>query len=456
LSTSVNISSSWKQEVNRRVAAHLNRKNPLTAEQEAAQEIRPSPGSRAAQAAARVAARYAAAPSYSEMLANEARAAMMAAEAASRAAQEAHAAAQSVLDSLEAAASADRTTEEMHRTASARVLREETALAYQRESALVDRDDWAERGASPTLEPAPPNAAHTMRPEEEPAFAIRWEPDLPVRQPEQVPVRPRHDSDLFDYGVQDWPEPGSITAEMQEFEMVEPGQPIHANLIEFPRELVATRKVRPRLAEGPLAMDEPGSQLSIFEVDPGAISVEPELTHRAPETSAPAWTGPEWSGIRLDAQPEKEPVRGETPLDEQKAPALEQAPASRRLLAVVVDVALVAGAFLTAAIVAGTRTTELPGMHAIEFGSAFALLAAGAAYLTLFFVLAKGTPGMKYAQVRLCTFEGQTPTRAQRSARLVALLLSVLPVGVGLAWAIFDEDHLTWHDRLSQTYLRRG
>ena len=35
-------------------------------------------------------------------------------------------------------------------------------------------------------------------------------------------------------------------------EAVEPAQPIHANLIEFPREIVATRKVRPRLAEGPL------------------------------------------------------------------------------------------------------------------------------------------------------------------------------------------------------------
>jgi uncharacterized RDD family membrane protein YckC len=37
----------------------------------------------------------------------------------------------------------------------------------------------------------------------------------------------------------------------------------------------------------------------------------------------------------------------------------------------------------------------------------------------------------------------------------VALILSLLPVGLGVAWAIFDEDHLTWHDRLSGTYLRR-
>jgi uncharacterized RDD family membrane protein YckC len=39
--------------------------------------------------------------------------------------------------------------------------------------------------------------------------------------------------------------------------------------------------------------------------------------------------------------------------------------------------------------------------------------------------------------------------------RLWALGLSLLPVGLGAAWAIFDEEHLTWHDRLSGTYARK-
>jgi hypothetical protein len=39
-------------------------------------------------------------------------------------------------------------------------------------------------------------------------------------------------------------------------------------------------------------------------------------------------------------------------------------------------------------------------------------------------------------------------------SRLSALLLSLIPVGLGLAWALFDDDHLCWHDRLSKTYLR--
>ena len=28
------------------------------------------------------------------------------------------------------------------------------------------------------------------------------------------------------------------------------------------------------------------------------------------------------------------------------------------------------------------------------------------------------------------------------------------PLGMGLLWAVFDEDHLGWHDRISGTYQR--
>jgi TRAP-type C4-dicarboxylate transport system permease small subunit len=63
---------------------------------------------------------------------------------------------------------------------------------------------------------------------------------------------------------------------------------------------------------------------------------------------------------------------------------------------------------------------------------------------------------MRWAHISLRTLNDARPARGQRCARLLALLLSLLPVGLGVAWAIFDESHLSWHDRLSRTYLKKS
>jgi len=251
--------------------------------------------------------------------------------------------------------------------------------------------------------------------------------------------------------------------EAGEIEAVEPAQPIPANLIEFPRELVATRKMRPRLAETAGAGAEAVMQLSIFEVDPGAIALEPPPA----STAAPEWTGPQWSGIELEAQPEEEPAAytaepaaTQVPAaSAEVAPALqadaqpESAPFHLRLMAAVVDGALIAGAFLAAATVAASNARELPAMREATIGAALAIVVVGFLYHAFFFTLAQATPGMKYARIRLRTLDGQTPTRAQRTRRLGAMLMSVVPVGLGVAWMLFDEESLSWHDRLSGTRL---
>ena len=73
-------------------------------------------------------------------------------------------------------------------------------------------------------------------------------------------------------------------------------QAIPGNIIEFPRELVASRKARPRLAEGPLRADgTPEPQLRIFEVEPAQIAAEPEMPIAA--------EAPEWQGLLLNAEP---------------------------------------------------------------------------------------------------------------------------------------------------------
>jgi uncharacterized RDD family membrane protein YckC len=83
-----------------------------------------------------------------------------------------------------------------------------------------------------------------------------------------------------------------------------------------------------------------------------------------------------------------------------------------------------------------------------------AVLGFAALYEWFFLTYARVTPGMRYAQLSICTFDEQAPTKAQIKGRLKAMLISVLPVGLGMLWSVFDEDQMSWHDRLSKTYLR--
>jgi uncharacterized RDD family membrane protein YckC len=101
-----------------------------------------------------------------------------------------------------------------------------------------------------------------------------------------------------------------------------------------------------------------------------------------------------------------------------------------------------------------SNVDSLPGKHAFEVCAVLAVLGFAALYEWFFLTYAKTTPGMRYAQLSLCTFDEQMLTRGQVNGRLKAMLISVLPVGLGMLWSLFDEDQMSWHDRLSKTYLR--
>ena len=65
------------------------------------------------------------------------------------------------------------------------------------------------------------------------------------------------------------------------------------------------------------------------------------------------------------------------------------------------------------------------------------------------------TPGMRWLGLRVVSFDGQPLTARQRLARAWATVLSTTALGLGFVWSLADEDNLTWHDRLSKTFLTR-
>jgi uncharacterized RDD family membrane protein YckC len=129
---------------------------------------------------------------------------------------------------------------------------------------------------------------------------------------------------------------------------------------------------------------------------------------------------------------------------------------AHRIIAACVDASIVLialGVFLAVFFLAG-------GEMVLNLQTA-PFLAGVAAVIALFYrflwCLANGdTPGMRFAGLRLVDFDGRTPDRDQRGMRQVASLLSLLSAGLGLVWALVDEESLTWHDHISKTFPTPG
>ena len=74
-------------------------------------------------------------------------------------------------------------------------------------------------------------------------------------------------------------------------------------------------------------------------------------------------------------------------------------------------------------------------------------------FFTGFWSRSGRTLGMQSWGLQLETTEGHLPSTATASLRFVAALLSLLPLGLGFLWQLWDKDSLTWHDRISNTRL---
>lgn len=457
-----------KQEVASRLAAHRARRQRTAPPAPAPIAINTSPArARAAKIAATVAERYARSESYREFLAAEAETAIRQAEAAAEvAAVTARAVTEAQLNLLEELDHYKKDTEDFALTPAAATPPGPIAPSAVAPSAVtpefvltpVHNEPVATRAAAASQTTG---NQITVRLYETPAAA-------PAQSFTTSHLHPTLDP-LGDEGLALDDEIAFRQAPT--FLEVTPTVEIPANLLEFPRQLVAARRARPRLAEGPLRDDADlntdSTQLRIFEVEPAQLSPAP----------AAASAAAEWSSILLDAQPviastlvePEEPATLRTPL----AQILFTAPLELRIMAATVDTAIVLAVVLSftaaAAITIGTLpvsepATTLTGLAALKATLTQLLPIAGTALLTflvfnalyqfLFFSFSEATPGMRYARIGLCTFTDENPTRRQMRRRILHTLLAASPLGLGILWSWVDTDRLGWHDRLSRMYQR--
>lgn len=74
-------------------------------------------------------------------------------------------------------------------------------------------------------------------------------------------------------------------------------------------------------------------------------------------------------------------------------------------------------------------------------------------YFGLFTVFGGSTPGMLVCGLQVASFTGDQPTPRQYMLRGAGYLLSAGACFLGFLWVLWDEEGLTWHDRVSRTYL---
>ena len=219
----------------------------------------------------------------------------------------------------------------------------------------------------------------------------------------------------------------------------------------------------------PLAQAPPESseaQASLFRDLPGGPKVVPIPTLSPMRPSGPL----DRESVRRNAERSASRVRRQPgdlqqPLDlQERQGQVRQRPEealycdarvampAQRAMAAGLDGALVlvgTGMFLAAAFSVG-----------VDFGTLGNFLLLPAAMTAVVAILYRGlwclvnrdTPGMRFAGLRLVDFDGRAPRRDHRIVRQFAGLLSLLSAGVGLVWALVDEERLTWHDHISKTF----
>jgi uncharacterized RDD family membrane protein YckC len=164
-----------------------------------------------------------------------------------------------------------------------------------------------------------------------------------------------------------------------------------------------------------------------------------------PDVAPPA---PALGGILIE--PAEEPMESRRPGFEVP---LQCAPRLPRLLAATTDGVLV----LLATAIFGwiffqmTATVPPPRQLMVLVLSALGIAWVGYQYLLL--VYTGTTPGLGIAGLRLSRFDGSRVPRRIRRWRVLASILSGFSFGLGYAWCVLDEDQLSWHDRITRTYL---
>jgi uncharacterized RDD family membrane protein YckC len=157
--------------------------------------------------------------------------------------------------------------------------------------------------------------------------------------------------------------------------------------------------------------------------------------------------------VSLPPENPQDAAMAATPVATEQDALYTVAPIEERRIAAVIDTACLLfayGAFLALFDAVGGEFTFSKLSGAVCFAT-FAIVYLQ--YFALFTVFGGTTPGMMLRGLEVVSFSGEPPSPRQMLLRSAGYLLSAGTFFMGFLWSMWDEDALTWHDRISQTYL---
>jgi uncharacterized RDD family membrane protein YckC len=188
-----------------------------------------------------------------------------------------------------------------------------------------------------------------------------------------------------------------------------------------------------------------------------ALRSASEIFDRAQESSTLPALLPELTTAPEPAREERFPLfdyASSYPAAAGRANAIQRrvAPIMRRVTAGAMDVAMVSIGFGVFLVTAWFGGSEFGGGRVFWIALAACLLLISLFYGLLWAMARRESAGMRWTRLRLIAFDGSTPGCQVRLIRFVTAWLSYCSGGLGLLWAFADEENLTLHDRISETF----
>jgi uncharacterized RDD family membrane protein YckC len=125
---------------------------------------------------------------------------------------------------------------------------------------------------------------------------------------------------------------------------------------------------------------------------------------------------------------------------------------THRFVASAIDAALILIGFGTLVIVFEALGGQFGSGKMFWIGLAATLVLVSMFYGLIWAIAGRETVGMRFTDLQLITFDGFQLDARSRALRFASAWLSFCSGGLGVLWAMADEENLTWHDHISKTF----